>query len=242
MRLKTVTSTMDVAWQLAALNVPVGTIVVADMQTHGRGRRNRQWESRMGEGLFLSVVLKPDASYVSEITALLAVATLDTVANFAPDYRPSLKWPNDVLVQRRKIAGVLAESRSIRDSTVAIGGIGLNLMFPDASADMLAATSLSQLLPDGAGKTVDFDAVMRYLLTQLNTYYSMLILGETLIDRFRMHLETIGQRVAALVPAEPPVRIMGIAEDIDSLGRLLVRDANGKEHLLSAEQVSVLSA
>src|SRR5688572_30650862 len=104
-----VTSTNDVAAVLAERGAPAGTVVAADGQSAGRGRRGRVWASPANAGLYVSVVVKPPARTVSLITLASGVAIAEGIA-VATGLRPHLKWPNDVYVGPRKLAGILAES------------------------------------------------------------------------------------------------------------------------------------
>jgi BirA family biotin operon repressor/biotin-[acetyl-CoA-carboxylase] ligase len=132
-----VTSTLDVLHDLAAQGAPAGTAVLADAQTRGRGRHGRTWSSPAGRGIWLGYLARPP---VMEVAALLAVRTGLTVAAALEELGidAALKWPNDVLVRDRKVAGILCETRwqGPRPSWVAIG-LGINVHGPppaDASA------------------------------------------------------------------------------------------------------------
>jgi len=126
--LDTVDSTNDEAWARFETGAPEGTVVAARVQTKGRGRRGRTWRSRSGEGLWCSILLRPhmQAANLGNLTAAASVALTDVLQkDFNLDAR--IKWPNDIVIADRKIAGVLLESRiSDEKANSAVLGIGLN--------------------------------------------------------------------------------------------------------------------
>ena len=149
---ETTDSTNERALELLAEGAPEGALVVADHQTHGRGRRGREWSSPQGTGLLFSLVVRPRSNEVLEmLTTAIGVAVAESLQQTTgADAR--LKWPNDVTVNDRKLAGVLVESRlsetRIEGSVV---GLGLNVAWPEQDADArnLNATSLALLRKDG---------------------------------------------------------------------------------------------
>lgn len=125
-------STSDLCIRLAAGGEPVGLAVLADEQTAGRGRNGRRWESPAGN-LFLSVLLRPegDAGEAARASLLAGVALFEALAGFLPAPAAlSLKWPNDLLLEGRKLAGILTESASHSDGKLAwlVIGFGANLV------------------------------------------------------------------------------------------------------------------
>jgi BirA family transcriptional regulator, biotin operon repressor / biotin---[acetyl-CoA-carboxylase] ligase len=122
-----VDSTNRVALDLARAGVEEGAVVIADAQTRGRGRLKRSWVSPGGLNLYLSVVLHPgrDGCALSLLSIVAGVAVCDTVREW--DSRAAIKWPNDVLIEKRKIAGILAELAGDAANQVVALGIGVNL-------------------------------------------------------------------------------------------------------------------
>src|SRR2546423_822609 len=144
-------STNDVAWQAAERGVPEGFVVFAERQTKGRGQYGRSWQSAPYLGLWLSVLLRPAMTLREspKLTVLLAEAVAATIAD-ETGCAPAIKWPNDIYISGRKVAGVLVEGRTTSDgSYVAVAGIGINVNqtsddFPDElreSAGSLAMTT-----------------------------------------------------------------------------------------------------
>src|SRR5262245_53462096 len=137
LRFESVTSTNDVARLLAVEDAPEGTAVLAKVQTAGRGRQGRTWLSPPGDGLYLSVILRPaiHPARAGVITLAAAVAVAEILAvDF--DIPADIKWPNDVLASGRKISGMLVESATEGSQLqYAIVGIGVNLNHREFPAD-----------------------------------------------------------------------------------------------------------
>jgi BirA family biotin operon repressor/biotin-[acetyl-CoA-carboxylase] ligase len=122
-------STNDVVWQAAERGAPEGFVVLAERQTKGRGQYGRSWQSAPYLGLWLSILLRPAMTLREspKLTVLLAEAVAATVAD-ETGCAPTIKWPNDIYVSGRKVAGVLVEGRVASDgSYVAVAGIGINV-------------------------------------------------------------------------------------------------------------------
>ncbi len=190
-----------------------GLIVVAERQTAGRGRLDRQWVSPPRAGLTLSVLLKPPSRY-QWLPLLAGVALVETVRRMG-DVDAVLKWPNDLLIDGRKCAGILAES--VGGSVVL--GIGLNVTLREAELPRPDATSL--LL---AGSTcVDRDPLLRALLRTLADRYVQWRddpEGNDLREAYRVHCGTLGQEVRVALP--DGTQLAGTASDVDGAGRLVV--------------------
>ena len=130
--LETTTSTLDVAHQLAANGAPAGTLVIADEQTAGRGREGKSWQSLPGAGLWLTLIERPeDTSGLGVLSLRIGLAAAETLDRFAAE-PIRLKWPNDLYVDRDKLAGILVEARWREGAVeyVAIG-LGVNVKRPE---------------------------------------------------------------------------------------------------------------
>ncbi len=161
-------STNDRARELAASGEPEGTVVLADAQARGRGRGDRSWHSPPGLGVYLSVILRPEApAAAAPLFGLLAsVAAADA-------FEASIKWPNDVMIAGRKVAGILTEARTsldaIRDLVV---GVGVNVNheecdFPGSIAHLATSLRLAR------GRTLDRTDVACDILTALDEWYNL---------------------------------------------------------------------
>jgi BirA family biotin operon repressor/biotin-[acetyl-CoA-carboxylase] ligase len=252
--LETTSSTMDVAWQQAREGAPDGTIVVADHQAAGRGRHDRSWVSKQAQDILCSVVLRPRVSLAGELLMLAALAVTDVTDALGVD--AGIKWPNDVQVKGLKLAGVIAESKTGPDPAVlpgaddssgkvedvdritAVLGIGLNVNFdpstePDAAPE---STSLSREL----GRTVDRQNVFQELMRALESGYSAITSGDSIVPKWRNRLTTLGREVT-IASGKPgdSIDLQGVAHDVDSIGRLIIRDENGRDWPVAAGEVTV---
>jgi BirA family transcriptional regulator, biotin operon repressor / biotin---[acetyl-CoA-carboxylase] ligase len=225
-------STNDVAAALANRGEPEGTVVVADAQSAGRGRHGRAWASPPGAGLYMSALMRPAAHAVGLLTIAAGVALSDGI-QAATGLQPQLKWPNDVYLGGRKLAGILAEAgTSAADVQYVVLGCGVNLMPAAYPPDVAArATSIESEL----GRPVDRGLLLVQCLSALHVRYRDLQSksSASVIARWReLALSTFGRRVEWDVAG---VTRSGIAEDIDETGALLVRDGTSRARVISGE-------
>ena len=217
LHLRATTSTNDRARALAVEGAPHGTLVTAAEQHAGRGRQGRTWSAPPGRALLLSLVLR-DPPGLLPLTAALAVARVAGPA-------ARIKWPNDVLVDGRKVAGILAEGRP--DERWAILGIGLNvaLRVEDLPAELHATAGTLGLAP------ADLEPTLERLLAALE---ETLALDDTaLLAAYRDRDALRGREVAWAGGS-------GRAAGIDGAGRLVVELAGGGRTALSAGEVHLL--
>lgn len=224
---RTGSTNADVAAEARA-GTAEGLVVVAEQQTAGRGRLDRRWESPPRAGIALSVLLRPGgvpATRLGWLPLLAGVALVETVRRHA-ELDAVLKWPNDLLVDDRKCAGILAEA--VPEPTPAVVlGIGVNVTL---SADELPRPDATSLLLAGAAHT-DRDPLLRALLRELSDWYRRWIDlggdpdGSGLRDGYRLYCGTLGRRVEVALPGGGT--LSGTASDVDSEGRLVVTGADG---------------
>jgi BirA family transcriptional regulator, biotin operon repressor / biotin---[acetyl-CoA-carboxylase] ligase len=228
-------STNDVAASLAAEPESFGTVVIADAQTAGRGRRGRAWFSPAASGLYVSVIVAPSrgAADPERATTLLTLATGVALAEGverASGLSPAIKWPNDLLVGRRKLAGILAEAYG--DAVVLGYGINIGPMaYPPELRDR--ATSLETEL----GREIDRGVVAAETLAALAARYADLVAGrfDAILDAWRRRAPSHrGARVVWDTPAGPQ---SGITDGIDDRGGLLVRMAADRVERIVAGEV-----
>jgi BirA family biotin operon repressor/biotin-[acetyl-CoA-carboxylase] ligase len=217
----------------AAASLPHRAVVVAEQQTGGRGRRGHTWFSPPGAGLYVSVVLAPGTARVDppRATMLLTLAAGVALAEgveAATGLSVDLKWPNDLLVSRRKLAGILAEGNG---DTVVLG-YGINVLataFPPELRDR--ATSLESEL----GRAVDRDLVLGETLGALSQRYDDLLDGrfDAILDAWRRRApRASGARVTWTTNEGPR---SGVTAGIDDQGALLVRAGDRIERIVSGE-------
>jgi len=225
-------STNDVAARLADAGCAEGTVVSADHQTAGRGRQGRVWVSPPGAGLYVSIVLRPtrEAAALLSLTAGLAICE---GVQAASGLEPHVKWPNDVYISSRKLAGVLAEAgTSAGGFQHVVLGCGINVLpasFPPEVAHR--ATSIESEL----GRPVDRGVVLAECLAALAARYADLRAGRSagVLDAWRSRAAlTFGRRVEWDAPGEVS---SGRVEGVDDTGALLVRTAAGVARVVAGE-------
>lgn len=165
-RFRSVTSTQDVAFKLAGMGAESGSIVRADYQSAGRGRLGRSWEAPANMALTFSVLLRPEV-FLHQLGSLSIVTahTLCQVFAEAGASGVSLKWPNDVLLNGRKVSGILVQTRMMPDP-VAVIGIGVNVNTP---LDLLPPTATS--LAHEIGQPVDADVLFEQIVSGLDVMW-----------------------------------------------------------------------
>lgn len=223
-------STMDQAAALAGAGAAQGVVVGADRQTAGRGRRGHGWESPAGAGLYFSYVARPPVhanAALPLLTLAAGVAVRDGIHS-ALGLVTHLKWPNDVLIDRRKLAGILAEGLAIGTAAQAVViGIGLNVQSASYAPDVAArATSLEGEL----GRSVDRGQVLAEILGALS-------------DRLTALEQSPGDILQAWRAASPSAtgtRVewdgrSGTTAGIDDSGALLIRTSSGIERVIAGE-------
>lgn len=217
---------MDVCRAGAEQGAAEGFVVVADEQTAGRGRAGREWYSPPAQSLYLSVLLRPALlpRQISWLTMIGGLAVVDALSQFATPGSPlSLKWFNDVLLNGRKVAGVLVESSLTGERLdYAVLGIGLNVntRFDDAPEDIRRrAISLRQAF----GREFDRAEVLDRLLAALAARYGHLPTSP--VADYARHLETLGRTVRLNLGHEV---IEGDALRVEADGALVVRTAGGE--------------
>jgi len=219
-------STNVKAKELACAGAEEGTFIIAQVQTHGRGRLDRVWQSPAG-GMYLSVLLRPKiamekTSLLSFVAALAVTTTLDSYGLHA-----TIKWPNDVRVGGKKIAGILLESE-VSGNTIAyvVVGIGINLntKMMHLSDDLQSrSTSMIQEL----GDPIEHHQFLQTLLTEFDHYYKLLTNEqyEQIAGEWKIHADTMGKRIRVQTLTET---LQGTAYDIDESGFLFLKTDSGE--------------
>ena len=233
----TVTSTMDVAEEAAQAGAAEGLVIAADEQTRGRGRRGRQWSSPPGAGVYLTFLFRPPLERSSSptlavLTLAAGVAVRDAISR-ATGFAPELKWPNDLVVGRRKLAGILSEGIGIGsvDQTVLVG-VGINVLgvaHPGAIAER--ATSLEAEL----GRRTDRGLLLEELLVAMPRAYDALRGGnvDDILRIWRSASPSAFGREVEWQTADGNRR--GTTAGIDHSGALLVTTAQATERILAGE-------
>lgn len=226
-----VPSTMDVAHELAAAGEPDGALIWAERQTQGRGRMSRKWESPAG-GVYCSVVLRPSRPQAEhpQLSLVAGLAAAEAVERLS-GLHPSIRWPNDLLLDGRKLAGILLEAR--QDWVVL--GFGINVTTPLAQ------------LPEGATSLAAHDAcgAEPYRVTAawyevLQTWYQRWSRDgfAPIREALRPRLALLGQIVRIAVDGRGEME--GQALNVDEAGRLLVRLDSGLARAFDVGEVALL--
>ncbi|MFI6320507.1 biotin--[acetyl-CoA-carboxylase] ligase [Nonomuraea sp. NPDC050556] len=220
--------------QSAKAGAPEGEVLIAEAQFAGRGRLGRVWNAPPRSGLTFSVLLRPDVPVMKQgwLPLLVGVAAASAVRNVA-EVDAVLKWPNDLLVGERKLAGVLAERV---DGAAVVVGMGLNVSLREDELPVDTATSLAV----EKAHSTDRDPLLRAILREIDTHYRDWV--EARGDADACGLRAAYQAISATIGSEvrielPGERVMtGLATGIDQSGQLQVRAQDG-DHSLSAGDV-----
>ena len=225
---------MDEARRLAQAGEPEGTVVVAEEQTAARGRFDRVWISPVGANLAFSVILRPDPLLLPQVNMAATLAVSRAVEQTC-GLTPSIKWPNDVRLGGRKVAGILVES-VVRggDAAYAVAGIGINVNFDTASSPEIASTATSIMVE--SGRRADRGKVLKLALEGFDDLYRSVSRGGSLTQDWAAGLETVGRHVRV---EWKELVVEGRAESVDEHGNLLLRTADGTTFTASAGEVTL---
>jgi BirA family biotin operon repressor/biotin-[acetyl-CoA-carboxylase] ligase len=210
---------------------PEGLVAIADFQSAGRGRLDRRWESPPGASLLCSILLRPDVApdQLQLVVACVALAARAALVRLS-GVRPTLKWPNDLIVGDAKLAGLLAEIVAVDERLAVVVGIGVNLTH-EGPADVLS-TSVRTV----AGVTITAPALLDILLDELETRRALLdsVEGQaTLRDEYQRALSTLGEQVRIERANDS---VVGLATSVDEFGQLVVV-VDGEEIVITVGDV-----
>ena len=246
-RFDAVSSTNDIAIRMAGEGAPEGTVVVAGEQTAGRGRHGRNWSSPAGEGLYLSVILRPDLQFdrLWQMAFIAAVSAAEAIRQ-ASGLEARIKWPNDILLNDRKVCGILIEAASSQEPgarsqesgvrshrPAVIVGIGINVNIRDFPAEIAGtATSIAREL----GRVIPVREVERALLTCLAAHYYRYIRQgfPAMLEVWKSLDCTMGRRVRVHTPEGI---VEGTAVEVTPTGDLVVRGEGSRTILVTAGEV-----
>ena len=227
------TSTMDAARKAVGDGAAEGAIVLAGEQTEGRGRLKRAWISPRG-CLACSLILYPEERYLFGLVMVATIAVAETVTEFTP-IAAGIKWPNDVLVNGKKISGILIETGPhVNKRDYAVVGIGLNVNLEPATCPEIGTTATS--LSAEVGRELSRVVVLRTLLTKFERWYEALLNEEPVFEAWRAKLVTLGKEVQVRAGG---VLYEGLAEDVTRDGVLLLRSRDGSVVKMPAGDVTL---
>ena len=231
-------STNTKAQELAEKGYPSGTLVVADKQIAGKGRRGRNWESPSGCGIFMTLMLKPDINpnNASMLTLVSALAVAKALADITGK-DAKIKWPNDIVIDGRKVCGILTEMSAQFDyiNNIVIG-IGINVNNSSFPEEISATASSLRLL--SGGKKYRRAEIIEKIMEYFEKYYSIFLETEdlsALVNEYDAMLVNMKKQVKVLDPKEPfEGKAMGITKTVE-----LIVDTWESRKLVSSGEVSV---
>ncbi|MFZ5943808.1 MAG: biotin--[acetyl-CoA-carboxylase] ligase [Bacillota bacterium] len=234
-----VDSTNNIAKDYGAQGKPEGTVIVAESQSRGKGRLGRLWASPAGQGIWASIILRPSIlpTLAPQITLVMAVGMAKAL-NKIEGIEAKIKWPNDILVNNRKVAGILTElSAEIERINYIVIGIGVNVNqdindFPEEFRENAIS------LKEAVGMRLSRVKILQWMLEEIEkTYHYYLAEGlKPILAEWRNYSLTIGREVEVIMGNE---RIKGSAVDVGDDGSLIVKDENNIMHKIIAGDVSL---
>lgn len=236
-------STNEVAFELASKGAPEGTVVIADSQSKGRGRLKRKWISPPGENLYMSVIFRPSISSRESpiMTLVAAVALTETLNKQGSD--AEVKWPNDILINKRKIAGILSQMQSTgEDVDFVVVGIGANLNMTREEIENEMGGEVAEIatsLQEALGHEVDRVKLIANLIEQIELWYKKLLRDGTsvVIKGWMERWRAVNSKVLVKCNGET---IQGIATGVDENGHLIVEKDDGRTEKVVAGDVILI--
>ena len=231
-------STNTKAKDLAVRGAPEGTLIISEKQTKGRGRKGRNWFSPSQQGIYISLILRPTIppSEAPKITLLTVVAVAETMLSLT-QLEVSIKWPNDILVNGKKIAGILTEISTEMDAIdYIVVGLGLNVNTPSFPDDIREkATSIFI----ETGRHFPRVRLIREYLKWYEKYYEILkkIGFEPIIKRWKGLTNIIGHQIIVEMIDR---KYMGVVQGIDKDGVLILKDSKGTSHRIFSGDVTLM--
>lgn len=235
-----VDSTNLTAMDLAQQGAVEGTVVLADQQLRGRGRGERSWHSPAGVGIYCSIVLRPKISpgMAQLITLMTAVSTVKAIA-LRTGLSPRIKWPNDILINDKKVAGILLESKvSGTRMEYAVIGFGINVNHAPADLPEEIRVNASSLFIE-LREVVDRNALIVQIFAELEELYDRLQQEDfpIILKQWRHYSATLGRHVRIF---QKDRETEGIAVDVTEEGGLIVTVESGKQVVVHAGDVEHL--
>jgi BirA family biotin operon repressor/biotin-[acetyl-CoA-carboxylase] ligase len=232
------TSTNTLAMGLAADGVPEGTVVIAETQTSGKGRLGRKWISTKGN-LYLSVVLRPNIPiHKAPLITLTGAVAVASAIRTTSGLEAGIKWPNDILISGKKVCGLLTEMSAEQDRIrhIVLGiGVDVNMEMGELPPDV---RSLSTTLAAEAGAKINRTALLQQVLRDLERWYQKFLANDgDVLDEWKKLNITVGNRITVSGAGEA---LNGLAQGVDSDGRLIVRLDNGTVRTLAAGDVTIV--
>lgn len=234
---ESVLSTNEVAKTLAREGAKEGTLVIAEQQTKGKGRLGRLWESPKGDGIWMSLVLRPKLlpQQVSQLTLVGGLAMCEAIKEVT-GLECGIKWPNDIVVKGKKICGILTEmSAEIEQINYVILGVGVNVNTKSFSEDLPYATSLWTI----AHKEYSRVEIITSFLRKFESYYNKYTAKKEFsvcLENYKNQCVTLNKKVNIHTSSGSYIAYV---KDVTKSGELLIEKENGEEEIVFAGEVSV---
>jgi len=221
---------------------PEGTLVIAEGQSQGRGRRGRTWFSPSGQGIYATVILRPPIplSDAPKLTLLTAVAAADALKS-RTGLPIRIKWPNDILVNGRKLAGILTEIGTEMDALdFAIIGLGLNVNIPQAAFPPDLQPLATSLFIE-KGRPFPRISILQAFLEALEETYALFLQGNfnVILSRWKILTDIVGSRIAVDLPGR---RHTGEVQEVDENGVLILKEPDGTLQRIFSGDITLLKA
>jgi BirA family transcriptional regulator, biotin operon repressor / biotin---[acetyl-CoA-carboxylase] ligase len=235
----TVGSTNAVASEIAAKTVE-GTVVLADTQRKGKGRLGRVWVSPPGVNIYMSIILKPDIRPMDAtlITVMSSVACA-TALRKVTGLNVTIKWPNDLIIQNKKLCGILTELKTERNRIIfAVAGIGINV---NADIDEFSedVKSIATSLKNETGIIYSRTEIVAETLNEIDRWYKTLKVmdRDTLLCEWKRLSSTLGREVMVVTGQGT---LTGFALDLDTEGMLMIKLTSGEVKRISSGDVTIV--
>lgn len=233
-----VSSTNTVLKDLAEKGSDDGTVVIAEEQLQGKGRRGRSWQLEQGKAIAMSILLKPDFSpqYAPKLTLLMGMAVNKTLRQLC-GVNSFIKWPNDVIANGKKLCGILTEMVTEAEYIkYVICGVGINVSnesFPEEIKNMATSVLIE------TGKACPRRKIIQSVLFNFENYYKTYVKTKNLkplLEEYKEMCINIGKSIKAIYDDKA---VYGVGKTINEQGELIMEDGDGKEWVLRAGEVSV---
>lgn len=227
-------STMDLAREAARKGSPEGSVILAEEQTQGRGRFDRQWIAPPKENLYFSIIVYPTPYAFSRLTMASSLGVARGITN-SSGLPISIKWPNDIRCNGKKLGGILLES-AVTNNRIeyAVIGIGINVNLDPSLYPEIAETSTS--LKIETGRPVNREVILKAVLQELDDVYLALTFEKDLRKPWMDLLETLGKWVQVTWGQELEE---GFAEDVNEFGELILRRSDNSFVTLPIGEVTL---
>lgn len=220
----------------AKLGAKEGSLVIAERQSKGRGRQGKVWESPKAEGIWMSILLCPKISLekIAQFTLLAGLATCEGIRK-ATDMEAQIKWPNDLVINGKKISGILCETVQLQEGYGMIIGIGINVNSQQFPSDLPHASSLYL----EGNQVYKREIIIKSVLEHLEEYYILYKQTMSLaniMDLYKLRCINLGKKVKVLNKQK---ELIGTVKDINLEGQLIIETLEGKIETIFAGEVSV---